>query len=536
MVEVARRKVLGGRGSMGIVNSLRRKLIHLVNWELGTSGDEGSILNLLKLLLNSVGSEHFRSMTAIEIIQCLDNVMKVVLNKRTRSSWLLLLNNIGKSNVIFRDYILYCTLEILKDNDKSEILQNLDAKCIYWKLGNNFLYTLYSLILKDDTENDDVKRCMENCLSEGISPPRELLDLYLRRNSCRDLSLLKGFRLTSNLLGHLTYNLSKIESLNELKIQDYIEILLNHQNSLERKVSSEAIRNPFSNVFSQALINIIEKGENPEITDGFFHHLSLVYLVNSIDSSPWNLRLWKELLSYLKKVLAFLSLTCILDNSFNTEGGILRNLTISSISHKDFFQELISFFRFDFNIESDGNPDLVQLHKIETLIKSILAIRKTLTNLDFYWRYFNFKDTKNIQSEMQIVRFQVYSLLVLINHSNLYLNDHLRKTSNLLNSIVYNNSSESSLDMSFVLKLSEYNDLENYSTSIILKKINLSLFILPVSLLSLLESEEDAKSAFEAIQNSNAFGCIQNESFSSLFDIWNELEKKYLNKNGESEE
>ncbi|XP_665917.1 hypothetical protein [Cryptosporidium hominis TU502] len=137
---------------------------------------------------------------------------------------------------------------------------------------------------------------------------------------------------------------------------------------------------------------------------------------------------------------------------------------------------------------------------------------------------------------MQIVRFQVYSLLVLINHSNLYLNDHLRKTSNLLNSIVYNNSSESSLDMSFVLKLSEYNDLENYSTSIILKKINLSLFILPVSLLSLLESEEDAKSAFEAIQNSNAFGCIQNESFSSLFDIWNELEKKYLNKNGESEE
>ncbi|KAH8585098.1 uncharacterized protein ELE39_003489 [Cryptosporidium sp. chipmunk genotype I] len=536
MLGVVRRKVLGGRGSMGIVNSLRRKLIHLVNWELSTSGDENFILNLLKLLLNSVGSEHFRSMTAVEIIQCLDNVMKVVLNRRTRSSWLLLLNNIGKSNVIFRDYILYCTLEMLKDEDKSEILQNLDAKCIYWKLGNNFIYTLYSLLLKDDTANDDVKKCMADCLNEGISPPKELLDLYLRRNSCSDLSLLKGFRVTSNLLGYLTYNLSEIERLDEMEVQDYIEILLSCQKSLERKISLESIRNPFSDVFSKALINVIEKGGSSEITEGFFHHLSLVYLVESIESFPWCLRFWRELLSYLKKILTFLSLTCVLDNSFNISGGTLRNLIIGSISHRDFFQKLILFFRFNFNIESDGNPDLEQLHKVETLIKSILFIRKILINRDFYWRYFNFGNTESIRSEMQIVRFQVYSLLVLISHSSLYLNDHLKKTSNSMNLLASDKSSGSSLDPSFALKLSEYNNLENYTTFAIQEKIQLSLLALPVSLLSLLESEEDAKLAFEVIQNSSSFVAMQNERFSSLFDIWNKLENKHVKKNGESKE
>lgn len=532
MTEITRRKVLGGRGTMGIVNSLRHQLTHLVNWELTTSLDESSTLNLLRLLLNSVGSEHFRSMSAVEIIQCLDNVMRAVMKKRTRSSWLLLLNNIGKNNVIFRDYILYSTLELLKDEDKSEILQNLDAKCIYWKLGNNFLYTLYNLILRDDSENDDIKKCMINCLNEGISPPRELLDLYLRKNSCRDLSLLTGFKVTSNLLGYLTYNLSEIEKLDEMEVQDYIEVLSNHQKSLEKKIILEAIRNPFSNILSKALINIIKKGDSSEIADGFFHHLSLVYLIESIECSPWNLRLWRELLEYLKKTLTFLSLTCVLDNFFKIEGGVIRSLTTNSISQKDFFQELSSFFKFNLNIESNYNLDLVQLHKVESLIKSILTVKKNLINKNSYWRYFNFEDIENIKSEMHIIRFQVYSILVLINHSSFYLNNHLREINNSTNFSVSDNNPEEQFDLSFSSKLSKHNDFEN-SIYINQENIKLSLFILPVSLLSLLGSNENAKLAFKAIQDSNTFGNIQNGNLLTLFDVWVELENKHI-KNGNS--
>ncbi|OII70748.1 uncharacterized protein cubi_00893 [Cryptosporidium ubiquitum] len=526
MSEVVKRKVLGGRGAMGIVNSLRRQLTHLVNWELSTSVDESSTLNLLRLLLNSVGSEHFRSMSAVEILQCLDNVMKVVLKRRTRSSWILLLNNIGKNNVIFRDYILYCTLELLKYEDKSEILQSLDAKCIYWKLGNNFLYTLYSLILRDDTENDDIKKCMMSCLAEGISPPRELLDLYLSRNSCKDLSLLTGFKVTSNLLGYLTYNLSEIERLDEMEVQDYLEVFSGHQKSLERKISLEAIRNPFSDVLSRALMNVIKKGDSSEIAEGFFHHLSLVYLIESIECSPWNLRLWRELLEYLNRILTFLSLTCVLDNFFKTEGRVLRNLTISSISQKDSLQELVSFFRLNSNSESDGNFDLVQLHKVEPLIRSIVIIRKKLINRDSYWRYFNFEHISNIRSEMHIIRFQIYSILVLINHSSLYLKNHLNKTDDSFNLFDSEKNSEAHLDLDFLLKVSEYNDFES-STSVNQENIKLFLFILPVSLLNLFENKEDAKSAFEAVQNSSLPESTRNRSFSSLFDLWTKLENKH---------
>lgn len=522
------RKVLGGRGSLGIVNDLRRQLTHLVNWELSKSGDESSMLNLLRILVNSVGSEHFRSMTAMEILQCLDNVIRVVLNRRTRNSWMLLLNNIGKSNVIFRDYILFCTLEMLKDEDKSEIQQNLDAKCIYWKLGNNFLYSLYSLLLKDDVEDDEIKRCMARCLGEGISPPRELLELFLRRNSCRDLSSFAGFKITSELVGYLAYNLSKIEEMDMADVQDYIELLSSYQEAVESKIRSEAIRNPFSISVSGALKNVIERGDISEAVGGFFHHLSLVYLVERVESFPWNIQIWKELLVYLRKVLAFLSLVFVLDDFFQTRDGEIRNLTImSSAFQQPCFQEAASFFRFSLNLslESTSKPDLVQLLKVEPLIRSLETIRQSLLNRESYCRYFNFGKIENIRSEMHLVRFQVYSILILINHSDLYLMNHLGGASSQANLETPHTDPKPNFDSSFTL------GLENSSASLGADvSAESSSLVLPVSLLCLLQDEESAKSAFGCIQSVRGPGNMQvTDNSPDLFDIWTRLERKHTN-------
>ncbi|KAJ1610849.1 hypothetical protein OJ252_1739 [Cryptosporidium canis] len=528
MSDVARRKVLGGRGNLGIVNSLRRQLIHIINWELNTTRDEGSVLRLLRILVNSVGSEHFRSVTAVEIIQCLDNVMRAALNRRTRSNWILLLNNIGKSNVIFRDYILYSTIEILKDEDRSEILQNLDAKCIFWRLANNFVYTLYSLVLKDDTENDEIRKYMARCLDERVSPPRELLDLFLRRNSCRDLLSFAGFRITSSIVGYLTYNLSEIEKMNAADVQDYIEVLSSDREAVEGRMAVEAIRNPFSEVVGRALENVIEKGEGSEAYEGFFHHLSLSCLIERVEHFPWSLRAWGELLGYLRKVLVFLSLSFVLDDLFGTQCGAIRSLTVSSLSKQSSLQELASFFRPNLNWDTDTNEhNLSQILQEEPLIRSLKTAKQSLINREAYLRYFNFGSAGNIRSEMQIIRFKVYSTLVLINHSNSFLNNYFKTAGGQIQAGGPHESQNSDLDLSFVLDLSDYRDLAGGISLGTGNDVKMSLFTLPVSLLCLLHDENDARSVFGYLQEAIGLGGTPTASSSDIFGIWAELERRH---------
>ncbi|KAF7456089.1 hypothetical protein HWI79_3345 [Cryptosporidium felis] len=417
-----RKKVFGGRGNLGIVNGLRRQLIHLVNWELGTSGDGGLVLRLLGLLIGSVGSDHYRSISAMEILQCMDGVIRTLDDFGARNSWVLLLSNIGKRNVIFRDFALYRTLEILDDREKSEVLQSLEAKNIYWKMGNSFLYTMYCLLLREEgeVENREVRECMENCLKEGFVPPLGLVESYLRRNSCRDLLQLEGFEVTEILVGYLMRGLSDVGGLSRPQVRDYTEFLSGNQGRVERRIQKEARRNPFGGAVEKALTNVIRGAEKRDVADGFFHKLNVESAIESIESSPWNIDSWRGLSEQIRRILVVLSGTRVLDRSIGV-GRILEEAVLNLASEGDAFREVASFFGIEDGPEDSGEPDFSKILAAEPLARSFRSITELLVNERTFLRYFNFGSEENIRTEMHWTRLQVYFQLVVLNEATCYL-------------------------------------------------------------------------------------------------------------------
>ncbi|KAH7647707.1 hypothetical protein FG379_001506 [Cryptosporidium bovis] len=439
------RVVLGGRGNLGIINTLRRQIIHIVNWELNTSKDKGIILELLTLLITSVGSEHYRSLAAIEILQCIDNVLRKLVDNKTRNSWVLLLSHIGKHNVIFRDYVLYRTLNLLKDQDKNDTLQNLEARCIHWRLNNNLLYSLYSLILRDDdVSNEDVKKCMNSFLNEKITPPKSLIELYLKKNSVRDLMLNYNFYISSSFVVYIInkLNLAFSKRINTLGIDGlitengsnmdesdnnsevYIEILTSNQEKVDKIPIQRISCNPFKNNINRAISYVFQTKEKFNQDDrGFLHHLLFKSVVDSVNTSPWNINHWKDLYYSLKNFILFLSKIGILDEVFGS-GGIFFGLEeYSSIEYNEerlYYYKLPQYFTQNhYNEFSTNNSENVLLYEninITGIKRSIETLKKIMIQKQLYYRYFNFGNPqKGFEiSEMLLLRIKVYTLLCVI--------------------------------------------------------------------------------------------------------------------------
>ncbi|KAH8742175.1 hypothetical protein FG386_003502 [Cryptosporidium ryanae] len=442
--------VLGGRGNLGIVNTLRRQIIHIINWELNTSKDKNVILELLLLLITSVGSEHYRSLTAIEILQCIDNVLKKFVNSETQSGWILLLSNIGKHNVIFRDYVLYCTLYILKDQDKNSTLQNLESKCIHWRLSKNLLYILYNVVLRDeDISNEDVRRCMNSFLCERIVPPRQLIDIYLKKNTLRSLISNSNFFISSSFVSYILNKLNsasknKVIALegNELSAENesetdendkneseaYVEALISNQKEIDKMLFQRINCNPFkSNINRTIRCFVMQKGNFTQDEGGFLHHLLFKSVVDSVNTSPWNVNHWRDLYHSLKNFTLFLTKVKVLDKAFNSNGLFFGLSEHNSPQHNEnqlYYHKLVHYFIKNYGSESNtfsgesgSHSDSVNCVGIR---RSIDTLKNMIIKKQLYYRYFNFGSPEhwNKMSEMLLLRIKVYTLLCVIGEIN----------------------------------------------------------------------------------------------------------------------
>ncbi|KAL7066719.1 hypothetical protein ACR3K2_28730 [Cryptosporidium serpentis] len=389
-------KFLGGRGNLGILNTLRRQIIYLINWEINFNNkNEKLILQLLELLIQSVTSDHYRSITAFEILQCLDYVMKILICNKTRNNWILLLNNIGKHNLIIREYIMNSIISIFNFNEQYLALQDLESKGIRWKMINNPIYLILNLLLKEGNINiEEVKNCMKYCLDSNIILPQIILELYLISLPIKNLLQHPNFQMTKTFF-YIIIDKATNKIIDSKYDNEYLDFLFENEFNLILKKLSELCGDPCKMKIIYKLIELLNKIylNNNNCYKNYKLSLLICFIINltfkMIEITPWDISLWICMKYLLSQILIYFISSDIMDIKFN-----LNNIT------KDLYYKYNLINKFQLTSEDIGH--------FKYLLNS------NLINNKLYFRYYYFDKFNNIITDIQKIKFNVYSMICML--------------------------------------------------------------------------------------------------------------------------